>query len=113
MNIAKVIVDVPSKAINQTFDYLIPEKYMEILQIGMRVTVPFGPRKVMGFVVGKTNDSELDKLKEINGVLDITPVLTEELLKLGKWVAKDSVSFYITALQAMLPQVLKAQYKKN
>ncbi|MBD1224481.1 primosomal protein N' [Virgibacillus halodenitrificans] len=113
MNIAKVIVDVPSKAINQTFDYLIPEKYMEILQIGMRVTVPFGPRKVMGFVVGKTNDSELDKLKEINGVLDITPVLTEELLKLGKWVAKDSVSFYITALQAMLPQVLKAQYKKE
>ncbi|WP_042223816.1 primosomal protein N' [Oceanobacillus manasiensis] len=113
MKIANVIVDVPVSSINQTFDYLIPDRFLDILQIGMRVTVPFGPRKIMGFVVGKASQSEFKKLREIEQVLDLTPVLTSELLDLGKWVAKETVSFYITALQAMLPQVLKAQYKKE
>ncbi|GIO26100.1 primosomal protein N' [Ornithinibacillus bavariensis] len=113
MNIAKVIVDVQAKAINQTFDYLIPEKFRDILSEGMRVIVPFGPRKITGFVVGKKEESEFEQLKEIIDVLDINPVLTEELLELGKWVAEDTLTLYITAYQAMLPQVLKAQYKKE
>ncbi|MBY7143686.1 primosomal protein N' [Virgibacillus sp. NKC19-3] len=113
MNIAKVIVDVPASSINQTFDYLIPEKFQAILTNGMRVIVPFGPRKVMGFVVGKVSESSFDKLKEITDVLDLTPALTPELLNLGHWIANQTLSLYITSLQVMLPQVLKAQYKKE
>jgi primosomal protein N' (replication factor Y) (superfamily II helicase) len=113
VNIAKVIVDVQAKAINQTFDYLIPERFRDILSVGMRVIVPFGPRKITGFVVARKETSEFDHLKEIIDVLDISPVLTDELLQLGKWVAEDTLTLYITAYQAMLPQVLKAQYKKE
>ncbi|WP_174613216.1 primosomal protein N' [Virgibacillus ihumii] len=113
MNIAKVIVDVPASSINQTFDYLIPEKYAGILEPGMRVIVPFGPRKIMGFVVGETSESAFDSLKEIDEVLDLTPVLTRELLDLGMWLAEETLSLYITAFQVMLPQVLKARYKKE
>ncbi|MFD1849106.1 primosomal protein N' [Oceanobacillus bengalensis] len=113
MNIAKVIVDVPASSINQTFDYYIPDKFIDILEPGMRVIVPFGPRKIMGFVVGFVSESTFDKLKEIVDVLDITPVLTKELLELGKWVANETLSLSIIALQAMLPQVLKSTYKKE
>ncbi|GAB3793728.1 primosomal protein N' [Virgibacillus kimchii] len=113
MRIAKVIVDVPANSINQTFDYLVPKKFQDILQAGMRVIVPFGPRKVMGFIIGFTDESSHERLKEIQDILDLTPVLTKELLDLGKWIADETISFYITALQAMLPQVLKAQYKKE
>ena len=113
MNIAKVIVDVPASSTNQTFDYLIPEKFKDMLTLGMRVIVPFGPRKIMGFVVGFTSESSFTKLKKIIDVLDLTPVLTKELLELGKWVANETLSLSITALQAMLPQVLKSQYKKE
>lgn len=113
MKIAQVIVDVPTSQVNQTFDYLIPEKFQDILSVGMRVTVPFGSRKIMGFVIGFTGHSSFDKLKHLSDVLDLTPVLTEELIELGKWLAEDTLSFYITAYQAMLPQVLKAQYKKE
>jgi len=113
MRIAQVIVDVPTSQVNQTFDYSIPENFQEILSVGMRVIVPFGPRKIMGFVVGISDHSTFDKLKNVNDVLDITPVLTEELIDLGKWLAEDTVSFYITAYQAMLPQVLKAEYQKE
>lgn len=79
----------------------------------MRVTVPFGPRKIMGFVVQLKTETTLTKLKELHEVLDITPVLTEELLKLGKFVAKKTLSLYITVFQTMLPQVLKSQYTKD
>jgi len=113
VKIAKVIVDVPATSINQTFDYLIPEKFQGILQTGMRVVIPFGPRKITGFVVEKTSESEFDQLKEIIDVLDLTPVLTSELLELGKWLANDTLCLYIIAFQAMLPQVLKAKYDKE
>ncbi|WP_152656439.1 primosomal protein N' [Oceanobacillus sp. CFH 90083] len=113
MNIASVIVDVPTSATNQTYDYLVPERYHEIITPGMRVTVPFGPRKIMGFVVQLKSESSLTKLKELHEVLDITPVLTEELLQLGKSVAKKTLSLYITVFQTMLPQVLKSHYTKD
>src|SRR5699024_11535714 len=60
-----------------------------------------------------TEHSEHDHLKAIIDVLDIEPVLTEELLALGKWLAKTTASLYITTFQAMLPQVLKSKYEKE
>ncbi|GIO21916.1 primosomal protein N' [Oceanobacillus sp. J11TS1] len=113
MKIASIIVDVPSSSTNQTYDYLVPEKYREMITPGMRVTVPFGPRKIMGFVVQLKDETTLTKLKELHEVLDITPVLTDELLKLGEFVAKKTISLYITVFQTMLPQVLKSQYTKD
>ncbi|MCG5103541.1 primosomal protein N' [Oceanobacillus alkalisoli] len=113
MNVAKVIVDVPSAAIDQTFDYEIPDRYTQVLTPGMRVIVPFGPRKIMGFVVEITDTSSFTKLKPIEEVLDVVPVLTKELLDLGKWLAHHTLSLSIVALQVMLPQVLKSKYKKE
>lgn len=113
MKIAKVIVDVPSSSINQTFDYLIPDKFSDMIEPGMRVLVPFGPRKIMGFVAGITDRSEHKKLRSILDCLDIIPALTEELLEVGKWLAEETLCLYITAFQAMLPQALKSKYKKE
>jgi len=113
LSIAKVIVDVPASAIDQTFDYKIPERFADVLTPGMRVIVPFGPRKIMGFVVEIVSESDFKKLKPIIEVLDLVPVLTKELLDLGKWVADQTLSLSITALQVMLPQVLKSKYKKE
>ncbi|SDL75586.1 primosomal protein N' [Sediminibacillus halophilus] len=113
MNIAKVVVDVPASQTNRLFDYLIPEYLIGTVRPGMRVVVPFGPRKIMGFVLELTDQSDFDKLKKISEVMDVIPVLTPELLELGKWISEKTLSFYISAYQAMLPQVLKAKYKKE
>lgn len=113
MKVARVIVDVPASVVNQTFDYHIPKRFMSIIQPGMRVIIPFGPRKISGFVMDIIAESEFDQLKDIIDVLDLSPVLTEELITVGKWLAEDTVSLYITTFQAMLPQVLKAKYDKE
>src|SRR5699024_7657744 len=96
MNIARVIVDVPASVVNQTFDYRIPERFSSIIQPGMRVIIPFGPRKISGFVIDIIAESAYPNVKEIFDVLDVTPVLTNELLQVGKWLAEDTISLYIT-----------------
>ncbi|MCA0983490.1 primosomal protein N' [Halobacillus yeomjeoni] len=113
MNIANVIVDVPSQNTNRPFDYKIPEKFEGIVQPGVRVIVPFGPRKIMGYVVSLSAESSFDKVKNITDVLDVTPTLTPELLHLGKWLSQQTLSYYISCLQVMLPQVMKAKYRKE
>src|SRR5699024_1116634 len=109
----KVIVDVPASTNNQTFDYQIPTHLQSIVQPGMRVIIPFGPRKITGFVIKRTSESSFGKLKEIIDVLGLTPVLTKELLIPGKWFADELRSLYIATYHAMLPQVLKAKYEKE
>lgn len=111
--IAKVIVDVPTNNVNQTFDYNIPDKFQTLIKPGMRVIIPFGPRKITGFVIEMDESSSIRQLKSIIDILDVEPVLTPELLQLGEWLAHQTTSLYITTYQAMLPQVLKAKYDKE
>lgn len=111
--IAKVVVDVPTGGTDRLFDYNVPIHLQPMIEKGMRVIVPFGPRKVQGFIIDTATKSDWGNIKDIEDILDITPVLTEELLKLGDWLATNVLSFKITAYQAMLPAALKAKYKKE
>ena len=112
MKYASVIVDVPAMQTDRSFDYTIPEEWQDFLTPGMRVIVPFGPRKVQGFVVETKNSSEFDRLKAISECLDLTPCLTPELLKVGHWLTEKTLCFKISAFQAMLPAAMKAKYEK-
>jgi primosomal protein N' (replication factor Y) len=114
--IAKVIVDIPSKSVDFTFDYIIPTRLQSILQIGMRVIVPFGPRTIQGYVMSitETPDEQLDtsKLKEVKEVQDIKPELTPELIELSEWYSQYFVTKRISMLEVMLPSAIKAKYTK-
>ncbi|MBN8207423.1 primosomal protein N' [Bacillus sp. NTK071] len=111
--IAKVIVDVPANQTDRLFDYAIPEAWEEMIEPGMRVVVPFGPRKIQGFVISVVSESEHAKLKEISEVKDVTPVLTKELLDLGFWLTEKTLCYAVSALQVMLPAAMKANVTKR
>ncbi|MDQ1003780.1 primosomal protein N' (replication factor Y) [Neobacillus niacini] len=113
MKVASVIVDVPAKQTDRAFDYLIPSQWLETIKPGMRVIVPFGPRKIQGFVTEIKAESEFKKLREIIEPMDLQPVLTYELLDLGNWLTENTLCFKIYAFQAMLPAALKAKYEKK
>ncbi len=112
MRIASVIVDVPTMNTDKLFDYLVPEQWEEFIQPGMRVSVPFGPRLIQGFIIELKEHTEVMKLKSIHEPLDIYPVLNEELLNLGKWLSEQVLCLKISAYQAMLPAAMKAKYEK-
>lgn len=114
MQIAQVIVDVPTRQTNEPYSYEIPANFDGQVQPGMRVQVPFGPRKVTGFIVGLTDHSDFDgKLKKISGLVDLSPVITPELLKLSEWLAGQTFSFKISCLQTMLPGGMRTKFKKK
>ncbi|MDW8564771.1 primosomal protein N' [Staphylococcus shinii] len=114
--IAKVIVDIPSKSVDFTFDYIIPLRLQSMIQVGMRVIVPFGPRTIQGYVMKVTDkpDGNIDtaKLKEIKEIQDIKPELTEELIQLTEWYNNYFVTKRISMLEVMLPSAIKAKYTK-
>ena len=114
---ADVIVDVPTMQTDQPFTYLVPSEVETAIQVGMRVEVPFGNgnRHVQGFVVGlRVQDSiEQKNLKAIVQVLDLAPVVNQELLQLADYMKTITYAFKITCLQTMLPAVMKASYDKQ
>ncbi|MFT8320884.1 MAG: primosomal protein N' [Bacillus sp. (in: firmicutes)] len=113
MTVAKVIVDVPAKQTDRPFDYLIPAHLENVIQPGMRVIVPFGPRKVQGFVEEIHPESSFPSLKKISEPMDLVPVLNNELLHLADWLSEQTLCYKISAFQAMLPPALKAKYQRK
>lgn len=115
--LAHVIVDVPAQTTDQLFTYLVPEKYTSFVKPGMRVALPFGngDRLIQGFIMELSETTEKNdfELKEIQGLLDVEPVLSPELLALGEYMEKTTYAFKITCLQTMLPAVFKSEYAKE
>lgn len=111
--IAQVIVDVAAKQTDRIFEYHIPAELEKDVKIGSRIIVPFGRRKVQGFVVGIEEKSQFKgKLKDLLVTVDEMPPLTPELIKLSENLAQNIFSYRITILQAMLPWVMRAGYRK-
>ena len=111
--IAKVLVEVMSKAVDKTFSYLVPDDLVSITAVGERVVVPFGNRQVEGFILELTTEVDEDyKLKEIISI-DNDIVLNEELLLLGKKISEMTLAPLISCYQAMLPKALKIKNKKE
>ncbi len=112
MYIIKVLIEHPVHSLDTTFDYL----FHDNLQIGIRVIIPFGYQKIIGYVeeVEKTNLTQ-EQLEKKNGfryqyiqeVIDEEPLLNQELRELALQLAKMTMSPRIACLQAMLPTQLK------
>ncbi|PTI71182.1 primosomal protein N', partial [Mammaliicoccus vitulinus] len=114
--IANVVVDIPAKNVDKIFDYIIPQDIEDIVKVGVRVEVPFGPRKIQGFVIGISEElsSDIDesKLKSLIRVKDFKPELTAELIELSEWMSNFHLVRRISALEIMLPSAVKAKYQK-
>jgi len=104
-SVAKVAVSAATYQIDKPYDYLVPENLADSLLPGMRVLVPFskGNRKTEGIVLDISGSSEYEKLKCISSILDDTPVISEELLKLALWMRERFFCTVYDAVKAMLP----------
>ncbi|OFL53243.1 primosomal protein N' [Streptococcus sp. HMSC073F11] len=118
MAIAKIIVDVPLMQTDQPYSYRIPKEFEGMLEVGMRVHVPFGKgnRLIQGIVLGLESQPDEEEanhdLKDIAEVLDFSPVLTQEQLWLAEELRKSVFSYKISILKAMLPGFLNSSYDK-
>ncbi len=70
------------------FVYSIPERMLEHVTPGVRVAVSFGSRTVPGVVTRLLGQpAPTNEIKAIHRVIDPEPVLDDELMRLGRWIA--------------------------
>ena len=117
--------------VDKNFDYISDEN----VKIGCRTVVPFGKKKLTGFVVGikeaangslflgATNGSPAGKksqkpginsgLRKIIRVVDVKPLINDELLELAKWISEYYLCSQGVALNLILPTTSKIAMKKT
>lgn len=104
--IAKVAVENTAYSFDKLFDYSVPDFLISSIKPGVRVFVPFGngSKKRIGMVFSVRKEKEISqKLKNISGVLDLEPLLTEEMLFSANFVREQTFCTYFDACKQFLP----------
>src|SRR5207248_2010794 len=104
--IARVTLEL---ALRKEFDYLIPADLTEQVDVGSRVQVPFGPRKVLGCVTALAEESAHAQLKPILKVIGAQTLVTPKVLKLARWMADYYCCAPETALKSVLPEAVRRE----
>jgi primosomal protein N' (replication factor Y) (superfamily II helicase) len=73
---------------------------------GTRVQVPFGPRRLVGWVVGPSTKPDSDRIRAVLAVLEDRPSVGPELLELCRWIAEYYLSSLGLVLRTALPNPL-------
>ncbi|HYE80591.1 MAG TPA: primosomal protein N' [Clostridia bacterium] len=110
---AEVIVANKCKETDRTYSYLIPEDMVGSIAAGSRVIVPFGMgnKQLEGYVLDIKDSIEFNasRVKPIVRALDDEPVMSPELVELAKWMKNKYLSYYIDAIQAIVPSPVRTK----
>ncbi|MBI4523547.1 MAG: primosomal protein N' [Deltaproteobacteria bacterium] len=106
---AQVLIPSPLK---EPLTYAVPPSMHERLEIGMRVQVPLGKRKVTGVIVDFIAETTLGKIREILAPLDEQPILDRSLLQLAHWASRYYLAPFGEVLSAVLPPTLRAEARR-
>jgi primosomal protein N' (replication factor Y) len=100
----RVIID---RAIHRELDYAVPEGLMERVGVGSRLRVPFRDKSALATVVAITEQSEAKGIRTIEAVVGEAPILSEQLLELGRWISAYYCCPIETVMRSLLPQVIR------
>jgi primosomal protein N' (replication factor Y) len=107
---AEVIVELKSASVDRPFHYEVPALLADLVHVGTRVLVPFGPRRVEGYIVGFSDTTEApERIKPLAEVLDDEPPLTPDLVELAGWLSERYLCTKAAAVQALLPSGMRAK----
>jgi primosomal protein N' (replication factor Y) len=104
--IARVSLEI---ALRKEFDYSIPAALAGQVDVGSRVQVPFGPRKVLGVVTAVAEESGRANLKPIIKVIGAQTLVTPKVLKLARWIGEYYCCAPETALKSVLPEAVRKE----
>lgn len=103
-----IILPIP---LPRLFTYEIPQEWINEVEPGMRVVVPFGKKKFYSGIVYSLHDKmpEAYETKEIISILDSTPVVNETQLHFWNWIAQYYMCTMGEVYKAALPSGLKLE----
>lgn len=106
---AHVILPLP---LAERYTYTLPASLATKVQVGCRLIVPFGARKIYtGLVVGLTDERPAGgfELKEAMELLDELPVVLPTQLRLWQWIADYYLCTMGDVMKAALPSGMKLE----
>jgi primosomal protein N' (replication factor Y) len=104
--IARVSLEI---ALRKEFDYSIPPELAGQIDVGSRVQVPFGPRKILGVVTAIAEESGHANLKPILKVIGAQTLVTPKVLKLARWIGEYYCCAPEIALKSVLPEAVRKE----
>jgi len=111
-NFVEVALPVPLKRL---FTYTVPQDAATRPELGRRVRVPFGKRRLIGVVAAVHSelpadlDVDIKKLRPFIELLDDESLITPEILRLTEWTADYYASFWGETLKAALPAGINSE----
>jgi len=103
--IARVSLEI---ALRREFDYAIPPELADQVEVGSRVQVPFGPRKIPGVVTALAEASGQARLKPILKIIGAQSLVTPRVLKLARWIGEYYCCAPEIALKSVLPEAVRS-----
>lgn len=103
---AQVIVDISNSQVDKVFDYMF---FDDNFRLGQRVIVPFGPRKIEGYIIGIKDSSDCDptKIKQIIGSIEDFEIFDQEQIGL-MWMMKEKYNLkLIDIIRLFLPSEMR------
>lgn len=101
MKFAEIYLNQTNKRIDHPYDYKIPERLTASVLPGVRVSVNFGngKRQLEGFVIRVKDTTDYpEKIKELDTVIDKSPILTKEQIALCLWMKEYYCSLFYEGL---------------
>lgn len=103
-----VILPLP---LSDTYTYGVPSEFEDKVQIGYRVIVQFGSKKIYTGIVKRVHSDKPEniKVKDILEVLDDSPIVLNNQLKLWEWIAQYYLCTVGDVYKAALPAGIKPE----
>ncbi|MCG8531389.1 MAG: hypothetical protein MI749_12075, partial [Desulfovibrionales bacterium] len=95
--------------VSSTFTYAVPSHLSDACQPGMRVLVPFGRRRITGYILGPIVFDGGYKVKNIIEVLDDDPLFPASAKTLFKWTA----DYYLHPLGEVIKTALPSGLERR
>ena len=102
----KVAVNVP---IHKTFSYSVPEIFRPHIFVGMSVLVPFGRRRLTGYIIEFITIKPDEPVKDILALSGPDPLFNDSDIQFYRWVA----DYYLTPLGKTLSEILPGEDLKS
>ena len=105
VHLARVAVAAATYAFDKAYDYIIPDPLWEKAQAGVRVTVPFGRgnKRSEALILSVYTGEKKPEYKVIASLLDHSPVMGPEQLRLAFWLRERYFCTIYDAVKAILP----------
>ncbi|MDR2672222.1 MAG: primosomal protein N' [Coriobacteriales bacterium] len=113
---AQVALDIPTRALDRSYDYRVPAALVTQAQVGCSVLVDFAGRPALGYLVGlgpcPTTKLDPTRIKELQGVLS-TPFFDAASVELAHWIAAEYLAPLSDCLRLFTPPGARPTVRKD